>query len=52
MVVVDDVLTTGATLAAAGAVLSQCGFHTVHGVVLAHTPAIVGESPVTRVIRG
>jgi predicted amidophosphoribosyltransferase len=39
VLVVDDVCTTGATLSAAAEVLRGAGAHTVHGLVLARTPA-------------
>ena len=39
LLVVDDVCTTGATLSAASAALRGAGARTVHGLVLARTPA-------------
>jgi predicted amidophosphoribosyltransferase len=38
VLVVDDVCTTGATLAAAAAALTKAGFTAVHGLVIARTP--------------
>jgi predicted amidophosphoribosyltransferase len=38
VVIVDDVSTTGATLAAAARVLRDAGFSEVHGLVIARTP--------------
>jgi predicted amidophosphoribosyltransferase len=39
LLLVDDVSTTGATLSAAAGVLRSAGARTVHGLVLARTPA-------------
>ena len=39
VLVVDDVCTTGATMSAAAAALRTAGARTVHGLVLARTPA-------------
>jgi predicted amidophosphoribosyltransferase len=43
VMVVDDVATTGATLSAAATVLRAAGARTVHGLVLARTPAKGGR---------